>query len=756
MRLYFDLDLQRFVVGPNTTQELTSIQVKRGPATEIQIQFLRGVTPQELSSSATGAFEVKTDDQFDSSPLTAALAWVKTGTGEDTIYTFSLTLVNDPLDLLLGVDALHAFTVVAATDLFTSVAHGLSASNIIQFSSTVALPTPLLPNTNYYVIASGLTADAFKVSTTLGGSTINITDTGTGIHSWRRITNDIESVDLMAAMQFVADGKTTESQTLIFTLENDVVREGEIPPAFPALVYAVFLPEITSLSDFKAVPTVGMSLGYLVEILVDVSGTFTWLTYRLETGPTSEAEPQHIEPDDYDLSTNNVHWNGAAGPAGPAGRSAGLSYKFNTATSGDPGAGKLLLNNATVASATAINIRETDDDGNAIAALLATFDDSTSVIKGRLELRDPATPANFAFFNITGTLTDAGTYDTFTISYIIGGGTFTNGLAIKVFFAVKGDAAANTSITQNYSTTTTDADPGSGIFRLNNATIASVTAAYLDNNEAGGNAITTFLDTFDDSTNTAKGHLVFRGITSPLAFAIFAVTGSVVDGTGYRKLTLTYQSSGGTFTNTDLFSIQFYRAGDAGKGYAATSVTSLLIANAASKAFTTQSNLAYTVGARVRASSAANTANYMEGLVTAYSSTTLTILTDKIGGSGTLNDWNINLAGQPGTDGATIYNASSTIPAGTSVNLDWATLTTGKRRTLTGNTTFTHINMVDGKVIIVPVLNTGSNYTVAWVGVDYWQTAGGTAPVQSIGAVLDVYTFFHDGTYVIGTWAPGV
>ena len=92
--------------------------------------------------------------------------------------------------------------------------------------------------------------------------------------------------------------------------------------------------------------------------------------------------------------------------------------------------------------------------------------------------------------------------------------------------------------------------------------------------------------------------------------------------------------------------------GATGAGYTATSTTSLLIA-VASKAFTTQAGLAYTVGARARASSAANTANYMEGLVTGYTGTTLTINVDTIGGSGTLADWNINLAGNVGPTGPT-------------------------------------------------------------------------------------------------------
>lgn len=93
-------------------------------------------------------------------------------------------------------------------------------------------------------------------------------------------------------------------------------------------------------------------------------------------------------------------------------------------------------------------------------------------------------------------------------------------------------------------------------------------------------------------------------------------------------------------------------AGTNGAGYGGTSATSLAIA-IASKTFTTQAGLAYVVGSRTRAASNANGANYMEGLVTAYSGTTLTINVDAVGGAGTFADWNLSIAGSVGATGAT-------------------------------------------------------------------------------------------------------
>jgi hypothetical protein len=72
----------------------------------------------------------------------------------------------------------------------------------------------------------------------------------------------------------------------------------------------------------------------------------------------------------------------------------------------------------------------------------------------------------------------------------------------------------------------------------------------------------------------------------------------------------------------------------------ATSTTSLLI-EVASKAFTVAPSLGYVAGMRVRATSAANALNFMEGTVTSYATTVLTVAVDTIGGTGTLADWTI-------------------------------------------------------------------------------------------------------------------
>jgi hypothetical protein len=106
--------------------------------------------------------------------------------------------------------------------------------------------------------------------------------------------------------------------------------------------------------------------------------------------------------------------------------------------------------------------------------------------------------------------------------------------------------------------------------------------------------------------------------------------------------------------------------GPAGPAYGGTSATSLLIANSTTKTFTTQAGLAYQVGTYARASSAANGANFMEGLVSSYSATTMAIAVTKIGGSGTFADWGFSVSGAPGVgDLISTNNLSDVTNAGT-------------------------------------------------------------------------------------------
>jgi hypothetical protein len=64
---------------------------------------------------------------------------------------------------------------------FTTICHGLSAGQKVVFAGG-AFPCGMTDNTVYYIIASGLTNDSFKVSATSGGTSLALSCTASGTH----------------------------------------------------------------------------------------------------------------------------------------------------------------------------------------------------------------------------------------------------------------------------------------------------------------------------------------------------------------------------------------------------------------------------------------------------------------------------------------------------------------------------------------------------------------------------------------------
>ncbi|WP_247819793.1 hypothetical protein [Bradyrhizobium sp. 187] len=121
--------------------------------------------------------------------------------------------------------------------------------------------------------------------------------------------------------------------------------------------------------------------------------------------------------------------------------------------------------------------------------------------------------------------------------------------------------------------------------------------------------------------------------------------------------------------------------GPTGAGYGGTSTTSLAI-TVASKVFTTQAGLAYTNGARVRATATAGATGWLEGVAT-YSGTTLTITSDKISGSGTGTAWNLNVVGEPGAGDLTSANNLSDVASAASAATNLGVVRYGGSQSLT-------------------------------------------------------------------------
>jgi hypothetical protein len=75
---------------------------------------------------------------------------------------------------------LSSISIAAGTPTFNCDCHGLTAGDKVVFTGGTTIPCGLTLNTIYYVISAGLTASAFQVSASSGGSSISVTGTATG------------------------------------------------------------------------------------------------------------------------------------------------------------------------------------------------------------------------------------------------------------------------------------------------------------------------------------------------------------------------------------------------------------------------------------------------------------------------------------------------------------------------------------------------------------------------------------------------
>ena len=99
---------------------------------------------------------------------------------------------------------------------------------------------------------------------------------------------------------------------------------------------------------------------------------------------------------------------------------------------------------------------------------------------------------------------------------------------------------------------TADTDPGNGLFKWNNATQASATVLYFDNQTADGISLTTLWGNL-----ASNGYIHLQQSDDASKWQLWRWTAAPVDGTGYRKFTCTLQASGGSIADDKTVFITF-------------------------------------------------------------------------------------------------------------------------------------------------------------------------------------------------------
>jgi hypothetical protein len=101
----------------------------------------------------------------------------------DTPYTGAAASLSG---FVVGVDPLMPLVVTISNSspaVVSRVGHGRQIGDRVQFLTSGSLPSPLVSGIDYYVTASGFTANSFQISASQGGSALNTTTAGSGVHN---------------------------------------------------------------------------------------------------------------------------------------------------------------------------------------------------------------------------------------------------------------------------------------------------------------------------------------------------------------------------------------------------------------------------------------------------------------------------------------------------------------------------------------------------------------------------------------------
>jgi hypothetical protein len=305
---------------------------------------------------------------------------------------------------------------------------------------------------------------------------------------------------------------------------------------------------------------------------------------------------------------------------GATGASA-FKFTFDNSTSmADPGTGEIRFDNATVASVTnlAFDAVSADTSNPDVSDFIASWDDgSNTAHEGYITIRKSGTPATYAVFSLTGSVTDSTGWLQCPVTHVDSNGTWSNADTMFISFSRSGDkgntgtlavgtvtgntvtvgnpataavansgsstaatfdftfgiptgatgatGASSSGFHYQFATATADSDQGAGKIWLNHATVASATILYIDDDDNDGTDISAFTATWDDSSATSdKGFIKIQSRATPTDYAVFKISSTGTDNTAYWEFPVSNLVSAGTFSDTEVVDVFFTRSGDSG------------------------------------------------------------------------------------------------------------------------------------------------------------------------------------------------
>jgi hypothetical protein len=280
------------------------------------------------------------------------------------------------------------------------------------------------------------------------------------------------------------------------------------------------IPGVVDVTSLKAEATIDRAVGSFIAYRDSGSGNFT--AYILQGGTDAESLPQIVRPNDYAASTNEKIW-----------RLAEISANANQDQFNVPGVENDVQLKAIATPSLTLGSHivylDTDVDELRIYKLQAGTEADNSPFFIRPD--DYAASTNERVWKLVNPVDQTPT--------ILGGNYF-------------------------FSNLTADADPGDGVFRLNNSDLTLVTEIYIDNLTNSGNNAAPFIDQLQEDNK-----IFIQQLDDESKGVLYNVEAVPVDATGYRRITVTFiaEVGGGLFDDGNECQVQLLlSAGGSGGG----------------------------------------------------------------------------------------------------------------------------------------------------------------------------------------------
>lgn len=223
----------------------------------------------------------------------------------------------------------------------------------------------------------------------------------------------------------------------------------------------------------------------------------------------------------------------------------GLRFTSDTDSTADsdPGNGLFKWNNATQASATFLYFDNQTSDAVTISTFWASLGSS-----GFIYLQQSDDKTKWQLWKWTATPTNGTGYYKFAVTLQANGGSIADNKTVLCEFMGAGGGAGATEFQGLQFTSdtdsTADSDPGNGLFKWNNATQASATVLYFDNQTLDAVSTSTLWASFGET-----GYLYLQQGDDATKWQVWKWTATPTNGTGYYKFTVTLQSNGGSIAD---------------------------------------------------------------------------------------------------------------------------------------------------------------------------------------------------------------